>query len=49
VWRRIEAFLDEMLLDIGTSVLRQPTASPSDVAMQMLEDYEKKLSAVLQG
>lgn len=49
LWRRIEAFLDEMLLDIGTSVLRQPTASPSDLAMQMLEDYEKKLSAVLQG
>jgi multiple sugar transport system substrate-binding protein len=49
LWRRIEAFLDEMLLDIGTSVLRQPTASPSDISMQMLEDYERKLAAVLKG
>jgi hypothetical protein len=49
LWRRIEAFLDEMLLDIGTSVLRQPTGSPSDISMQMLEDYERKLAAVLKG
>ena len=49
LWRRIEAFLDEMLLDIGTSVLRQPTASPSDIASQMLNEYEQKLSAVLKG
>jgi len=49
LWRRIEAFLDEMLLDIGSSVLRQPTVSPSDTAMQMLDDYEQKLSAVLKG
>jgi multiple sugar transport system substrate-binding protein len=49
LWRRIEAFLDEMLLDIGTSVLRQPTVSPSDIALQMLNDYEQKLSAVLKG
>jgi multiple sugar transport system substrate-binding protein len=49
LWRRIEAFLDEMLLDIGSMVLRQPTASPSNVAKQMLDDYEQKLSAVLKG
>lgn len=49
LWRRIEAFLDEMLLDIGNAVLRQPTVSPSDTAMQMLDDYEQKLSAVLKG
>jgi len=49
LWRRIEAFLDEMLLDIGTSVLRQPTGSPSDISMQMLEEYERKLAAVLKG
>jgi ABC-type glycerol-3-phosphate transport system substrate-binding protein len=49
LWRRIEAFLDEMLLDIGTSVLRQPTVSPSDIASQMLNEYEQKLSAVLKG
>jgi multiple sugar transport system substrate-binding protein len=49
LWRRIEAFLDEMLLDIGSMVLRQPTVSPSAVAMQMLNDYEQKLSAVLKG
>lgn len=49
LWRRIEAFLDEMLLDIGSAVLRQPTVAPSDVAMQMLNDYDKKLTAVLKG
>jgi multiple sugar transport system substrate-binding protein len=49
LWRRIEAFLDDMLLDIGSSVLRQPTLSPSDIASQMLDDYEQKLSAVLKG
>ena len=49
LWRRIEAFLDEMLLDIGNSVLKQPTGSPSNIAMQMLDDYEQKLAAVLKG
>jgi multiple sugar transport system substrate-binding protein len=49
LWRRIEAFLDEMLLDIGSTVLRQPTVAPSDVAMQMLNAYDQKLTAVLKG
>lgn len=49
LWRRIEAFLDEMLLDIGSSVLKQPTVAASDIASQMLNDYEQKLSAVLKG
>jgi multiple sugar transport system substrate-binding protein len=49
LWRRIEAFLDEMLLDIGSSVLKQPTVPASDIALQMLNDYEQKLSAVLKG
>ena len=49
LWRRLEAFLDEMLLDIGTSVLRQPTVAPSDVAMRMLDEYDQKLTAVLKG
>ena len=49
LWRRIEAFLDEMLLDIGSTVLRQPTVAPSSVAMQMLTDYDQKLTAVLRG
>jgi multiple sugar transport system substrate-binding protein len=49
LWRRIEAFLDEMLLDIGSSVLRQPSISPSDIAGTMLKDYEKKFIAVLKG
>ncbi len=49
LWRRIEAFLDEMLLDIGSSVLRQPSLSPSDIAGPMLNDYEKKFTAVLRG
>jgi len=49
LWRRIEAFLDEMLLDIGKAVLKPSTVSPSDITLQMLGDYEKKLSAVLKG
>lgn len=49
LWRRIEAFLDTMLLDIGSAVLRQPTVSPSNITLQMLNDYEQKLSAVLKG
>ena len=49
LWRRIEAFLDEMLLDISSMVLRQPTVAPSDIAMPMLEQYQQKLSAVLKG
>jgi multiple sugar transport system substrate-binding protein len=49
LWRRIEAFLDTMLLDIGNAILRQPTASPSDIAMRMLKEHEQKLSAVLKG
>ncbi len=49
LWRRIEAFLDEMLLDIGSSVLRQPGTSPSAIVGPMLNDYEKKFIAVLKG
>jgi len=49
LWRRLEAFLNEMLLDIGSSVLRQPGASPSDIVVRMLDDYDQKLSAVLKG
>ena len=49
LWRRIEAFLDDMLLDIGKSVLRQPTQPPSNIAIQMLNDYDQKLSAILRG
>jgi len=49
LWRRIEAFLDEMLLDIGSSVLRQHSLAPSDIASRMLGEYEQKLSAVLKG
>jgi hypothetical protein len=49
LWRRIEAFLDEMLLEIGTTVLKPTTVSPSDITLQMLGDYEQRLSAVLKG
>lgn len=49
LWRRIEAFLDEMLLDIGRAVLRQPMVSPSEIAARMLNEYEQKLTAVLKG
>ncbi len=49
LWRRIEAFLDEMLLEIGKAVLKPSPLSPSDIAMQMLADYDQKLSALLKG
>ena len=49
LWRRIEAFLDEMLLDIGTSVLRQPALAVSEITERMLAEYEYKLAAVLKG
>ena len=49
LWHRIEAFLDEMLLDIESSVLRQPSIPASDIAGPMLNDYEKKFIAVLRG
>ena len=49
LWRRIEAFLDDMLLDIGKAVLKPTTVSPSDITLQMLSDYEQRLSAVLKG
>jgi len=49
LWRRIEAFLDEMLLDIGSTVLRQHSLPPSEITMRMLTEYEQKLSAVLKG
>ena len=47
LWRRIEAFLDEMLLDIGNTVLGQPTQPASATAERMLIEYEEKLSAML--
>lgn len=49
LWRRIEAFLDEMLLDIGGSVLRQPAISVPEITGRMLAEYEYKLIAVLKG
>jgi len=49
LWRRIEAFLDDMLLDIGNVVLRQYSVPPSDTVNRMLGEYERKLSAVLKG
>jgi len=49
LWRRIEAFLDEMLLDIGRVVLRQPTVSASEITKRMIDEYEVKLTAVLKG
>jgi len=49
LWRRIEAFLDDMLLDIGSTVLRQYNVSPAGIVHQMLNEYEQKLSAVLKG
>jgi multiple sugar transport system substrate-binding protein len=47
LWRRIEAFLDEMLLDIGNIVLKQPTVPAAEIAKRMILEYEEKLSAML--
>jgi multiple sugar transport system substrate-binding protein len=47
LWRRIETFLDEMLLDIGNTVLRQPTVPAAETAKRMLTEYEEKFSALL--
>ena len=49
LWRRIEAFLNEMLTDIGSAVLRQPETSASEIAERMLAEYEQKLAAMLKG
>ena len=49
LWRRIEAFLNEMLTDIGSTVLRQPATPPSEIAARMLVEYEQKLAAMLKG
>jgi len=48
-WRRIEAFLDEMLTDIGSTVLRQPATPASEITEHMLAEYEQKLAAILKG
>jgi multiple sugar transport system substrate-binding protein len=47
LWRRIETFLDEMLLDIGNAVLRQPTVPAAETTKRMLLEYEEKLFALL--
>jgi multiple sugar transport system substrate-binding protein len=47
LWRRIETFLDEMLLDIGNTVLRQPTVPAAQIAKRMLIEYEERLFALL--
>jgi multiple sugar transport system substrate-binding protein len=49
LWRRIEAFLDEMLADIGGTVLRQPAVPAAEIAARMLTEYEQKLAAMLKG
>jgi hypothetical protein len=38
-----------MLLDIGSSVLRQPAVAVSEITKRMLTEYEYKLAAVLKG
>jgi len=47
LWRRIETFLDDMLLDIGSTILRQPTVPAAETAKRMLTEYEEKLFALL--
>jgi multiple sugar transport system substrate-binding protein len=49
LWRRIEAFLDEMLTDIGSTVLRQPATPVSEIVERMLVEYDQKLAAMLKG
>jgi multiple sugar transport system substrate-binding protein len=49
LWRRIEAFLDEMLLEIGNRVIQTSTTDASETTKQMLGEYEQKLAAVLKG
>ena len=47
LWRRVEAFLEDMLLDIGSAVLRQPSVPAAEIAERMIISYEENLSAVL--
>jgi maltose-binding protein MalE len=47
LWRRIEAFLEDMLLDIENAVLRQPTVPAAETADWMIVAYEEKLAALL--
>ena len=49
LWRRIEAFLNDMLTDIGSSVLRQPATPVSEITRRLLGEYEQKLAAMLKG
>jgi ABC-type glycerol-3-phosphate transport system substrate-binding protein len=49
LWRRIEAFLNEMLTDIGSTVFRQPATPASEIAVRMLAEYEQKLAVMLKG
>ena len=49
LWRRIEAFLNEMLTDIGSAVLRQPAVPASEITERMLSEYEIKLTSMLKG
>jgi multiple sugar transport system substrate-binding protein len=49
LWRRIEAFLDEILLEIGNTVLRTSSTSASEIAKRMLGEYEQQLAAMLKG
>jgi multiple sugar transport system substrate-binding protein len=49
LWRRIEAFLNEMLNDIGSMVLRQPSTPASEITQHMLAEYEQKLATLLKG
>jgi multiple sugar transport system substrate-binding protein len=49
LWRRIEAFLDDMLANIGNTVLRQSREAPAGIVESMLGDYEQKLTQLLKG
>jgi len=49
LWRRIEAFLDEMLANIGNTVMRQSAEPPAEIAERMLGEYEQKLTRLLKG
>jgi multiple sugar transport system substrate-binding protein len=49
LWRRIEAFLDEMLAGIGRSVLDQPRGQIPEIVRLGLDKYSQKLTTMLKG
>jgi hypothetical protein len=49
LWRRIEAFLVEMLASIGNTVMRQTSEPTVEIVERMLVEYQQKLTKLLKG